>query len=169
MIRTQNLLLKPATLPLLDSIVNDKSRLETLLGVAIPDKWPDYREAYSFSYKLLKADPTILSWWTYLFICPDEKSLVGSGGFKGKPKDGVVEIGYEIAPEFRNRGFATEAARGMVEFAFSNPEVTSVQARTLAEINPSVKILQKLGMKLIGEKVDPDDGPIWLWRLTRLR
>ena len=37
-------------------------------------------------------------------------SLIGLGGFKGAPDHGQVEIGYEIAPGYRLRGLATEAA-----------------------------------------------------------
>ena len=48
---------------------------------------------------------------------------MGSGGFKGNPLGGGVEIGYEIARVFRNRGLATEAVEGMISLAFSFPEI----------------------------------------------
>jgi len=107
-------------------------------------------------------------WPGLFFIHPAMKTLVGSGGFKGGPDDaGVVEIGYEIASEYWNRGFGTEAARGMADIAFSRAEVQVVMAHTLAETNASNRILQKLGMKFVAEIVDPDDGPIWRWHLSR--
>ena len=96
-------------------------------------------------------------------------ALVGSGGFKGGPDpDGVVEIGYEIASEYWNRGFGTQAARGMVDMAFSHAEVQAVMAHTLAEKNASNRILEKLGMQFVTEIVDPNDGPIWRWQVSRL-
>ncbi len=94
--------------------------------------------------------------------------LIGSGGYKGKADDaGVVEIGYGIAPAYRNRGLATEAAQGLVDYAFSQPHIKYVDAHTLAEVNPSTKVLEKIGLKNIESLTDPDEGEIWHWRLER--
>ncbi|MDQ3783354.1 MAG: GNAT family N-acetyltransferase [Actinomycetota bacterium] len=51
------------------------------------------------------------------FLLKDHFSLVGSGGYKGGPRGGIVEVGYEIAPGHQNQGFATEASRGMIDYA----------------------------------------------------
>ena len=55
----------------------------------------------------------------------------------------------------------------MIDHAFTDPAVTMVDAHTLAENNPSVSVLKRLGMEFTGQVDDPDDGPIWHWRLTR--
>jgi RimJ/RimL family protein N-acetyltransferase len=121
-----------------------------------------------YAYEHLKTDPSLLGWWTYLFIHPVDKALVGSGGFKGKADEsGMVEIGYEVAPEYRNRGLATEAAQGLVDYAFSHPHIKSIEAHTLAEANPSTRVLERVGMKYVGKVHDPEEGEIWRWRLTR--
>jgi RimJ/RimL family protein N-acetyltransferase len=70
---------------------------------------------------------------TSLFIQKNEV-LVGNGGFTGSPDEsGTVEIGYEIASEYWNRGFATEVAQGMIDYAFAHEDVKAVIAHTLAE------------------------------------
>jgi ribosomal-protein-alanine N-acetyltransferase len=73
-----------------------------------------------------------------------------------------MEIGYAIVPEYRGRGIATEAAGGLVGWAFSHPEVTAVKAETLPDGHASIRVLEKLGMKFAGatEKV-------LRWRLDR--
>lgn len=81
--------------------------------------------------------------------------------------DGRVEVGYEIAPGFRNQGFATEATRAMVAHAFSQPDVEFVLAHTLPEHNASTKVLEKVGMTLVEAVNDPDDGVVWRWALSR--
>jgi RimJ/RimL family protein N-acetyltransferase len=40
-------------------------------------------------------------------------------------------------------------------------------AHTLADTNPSTKVLEKIGMRKIGTAHDPDEGEVWHWRLTR--
>jgi RimJ/RimL family protein N-acetyltransferase len=93
---------------------------------------------------------------------------VGNGGFKGGPDaDGVVEIGYEIATELWNQGYATEAVRGLIAYAFGQPSVQTVSAHTLAEPNASNAVLQKVGMRFAGAVAEPEFGSIWRWELSR--
>ena len=48
-------------------------------------------------------------------------------------KKGVVEIGYAIAPAYRNRGLATEAAQGLVDYALSQPHIKMVDAHSRSD------------------------------------
>ncbi len=168
MIETENLKLIPCELKHFEAILHDAKRLEGMLGVSIADGWMSFPEAIPHGYENLKADPDVLGWWMYLFMHGADKMLIGLGGFKGRVDEaGMVEIGYEIAPDYRNRGLATEAAQGMVDYAFSQPGIKIVDAHTLAEANPSTSVLEKIGMKNIGTLHDPHDGEIWHWRLER--
>jgi RimJ/RimL family protein N-acetyltransferase len=148
-----------------------RSELAGLLRADIPDDWPEFPEAYRpqnpSSSQTARPSTESIWWGAYLFILKEEAVLVGSGGFKGKPRKASVEIGYEVAPAFRNRGFATEAAKGLIALAFSEPRVHLVRAHTLPERNASTRVLEKCGMSLAGVLDDPDDGPIWHWVLPR--
>jgi len=104
----------------------------------------------------------------HLIVDRSQNRLIGCGGYKGAPDaNGMVEFGYEVAPTCEGRGLATEAAKGFIENAFASPEVTIVDAHTLAEWNASTRILEKCGLTKIAEKNDPEDGNIWQWRLLR--
>ena len=80
-----------------------------------------------------------------------------------------MEIGYEIAPEHRNRGFATEATRAMIDYAFAHADarVAAVVAHTLAETNASNAVLRKAGMSFVAEVDDPEVGKAWRWLISR--
>ena len=93
--------------------------------------------------------------------------LVGSCGFKGRAVNGVVEMGYEVAVDYRGRGLATEMATALMGFALAQDEVTNVLAHTLAIENESCKVLKKIGMQKIDELEDPDDGPVWKWEMRK--
>lgn len=139
-----------------------------MLHVRVPDNWPTFPESMPHGYEMLKSDPSALNWGFHLFIHTIDRMLIGEGGFKGKPDaEGVVEIGYAIVPEYRQRGLATEAARGLADYAFSHPNVNIVQAHTLPEGTASINVLKKLGMKFTGTAHDPDEGEVFQWRVER--
>jgi ribosomal-protein-alanine N-acetyltransferase len=107
------------------------------------------------------ADP-----WTHGFslVQRDTDAVVGMCGFKGPPSaDGVVEIAYGINPDHQGKGYATEAAEALTDFAFRSGEVRRVLAHTLPEPNASTRVLTKCGFRRIGEVIDPEDGLVWRW------
>jgi len=106
--------------------------------------------------------------WVHGFNLMHEDSVsVGLGSFKGPPVDGIVEIAYAIVPEHQGKGYATAAARAMVEFAFGCAEVQMVCAHTLPGGIASQRVLTKSGFRYVGERVDPDDGLVWRFEISR--
>ena len=154
----------------LAAIVHDPVSLGDMLRVSIPEQWPAHPDAYPHALSLLKRKPFLpfSGWWLYLFVNPAMKALVGCGGFKSAPDtDGVVEIGCEIAPAFRNQGYATEAMRGMVGYAFTRPEVRAVDSYSMPVNCVQSELLREVGMTRIAEGTDKVAGKVWNWRITR--
>ncbi|HXH71058.1 MAG TPA: GNAT family N-acetyltransferase [Pyrinomonadaceae bacterium] len=168
MIKTERLNLIPCELEHFEAFERNEKELGEMLDVKFADGWLVFPEVISYSREFLKNNPDAANWWMYFFVHPASRKLVGNGGFKGKPDEaGMVEIGYAVAPVYCGKGLATEAAQGLIDFAFSRPQVKCVQAHTLAEENESVRVLRKVGMKFIKELNDPEDGDIWQWQLKR--
>ncbi len=168
-IETQRLRLIACTKEIAEAVLAGDDAIKALLNVNIATKWTEFGEpAFRFALARLSEQPDEYMWWAYLPIYKADNMLVGSCGFKGAPNDvGMVEIGYEVADSYRNRGLATEFATALIDFAFSHPHVTMVQAHTLAVENPSCMVLQRCGMQKIKTLEDPDDGLIWRWELQR--
>lgn len=94
--------------------------------------------------------------------------LAGNGGFFGPPDgEGVVEIGYSMLPSFREQGLATEAVEGLAGWAFSQPGVKQIRARTMVSGTASRRVLEKSGFALTGETSDPEAGPLAVYTLLR--
>ena len=176
MIETARLKLIPCELKHFEAILQDQPQLAQLLGVTVLDNWFDFPgvagiEAIRFGYDYLKANPDDLGWWTYFFIHVKDNALVGIGGYsgyKGKADEsGMVEIGYAIISAYQCQGLATEAAGGLIDRAFSNKHIRRVEAHTLAEHNPSTRVLEKVGMANVGIDHDQDVGEVWHWSLTK--
>ena len=94
--------------------------------------------------------------------------IVGTCAFKGPPDSrGVVEIAYNVLSGYEGKGYATEGAGALVNYALNDPQVRVVCAHTLRERNASTHVLTKCGFRFSGEVVDPDDGPVWRWEFPR--
>ena len=94
--------------------------------------------------------------------------VIGSAGFKGPPDpEGMVEAAYGIVPTFEGNGYATEALRELVSFAFNDPRVRVIRAHTLPANNASARVLEKNGFSNLGEVIDPEDGRVWRWERTK--
>jgi len=99
---------------------------------------------------------------TRLYVI-DGARVVGSGGVKAPPlPDGEVEIGYGMAPAYRGRGLATEAARALTREALAQG-ARRVSAFTTPDNTASWRLLQRIGYQRDGETIDPDDGLVWRW------
>jgi RimJ/RimL family protein N-acetyltransferase len=108
--------------------------------------------------------------WRFGFFVVHQQTgaAIGMAGFKGPPDaSGTVEIAYGIAPSFEGRGYATEAAAALVLFAFRRAEASLISAHTLPETNGSTRVLTKCGFRHVGTVVDPEDGTVWRWELSR--
>ena len=164
----RQLTLVNGTFELLDAAIEDNARLERLLGATVADGWAGFPESLPGLRSSYRPGTPGSVWGTVLFVLDQPPTLVGLGGYKGGPStEGVVEIGYAIAPAFRGRGLATSAVRQLIQRAFADPAIHAVDAHTLAHPNPSTRVLEKVGLQRIGEHEDPEDGAIWHWRLRR--
>ena len=144
-----------------------RDELAELLGSPLPDGWPEFPEAFDFTAERLSEHPEESDWWMQFFMDAATGRLVGSGGYTGPPAGRQVEIGYEIAPEFRGRGLGVAAAEALVERAFGTGHVDAVIAHTLPGPNASTGVLTSLRFERDGEDQDPEQGVVWRWMLRR--
>jgi RimJ/RimL family protein N-acetyltransferase len=151
----------------LDAALAGDPELAQALGVNVVPGWASFTEALRQTRDAVAVDPSRTEWGTRLFVAGEPAELVGWGGFKGPPDDGVVEVGYEIAESRRNRGLATDAVHAMVAEAAADAGVTSVLAHTLPEQNASTRVLEKAGFAFDGEAEEHGER-VWRWRLARV-
>jgi ribosomal-protein-alanine N-acetyltransferase len=155
-----------AELHLLDAALAGDDALARALGHRVVPGWATFASALEPTRDALAADPGGSAWRARFFVAGDPPELVGWGGFKGPPRDGVVELGYEIAEARRERGLATAATRAMLGEAFADRRVTTVIAHTLPERNASTRVLEKAGFRCDGE--DRENGEL-VWRFSLAR
>jgi RimJ/RimL family protein N-acetyltransferase len=76
-------------------------------------------------------------------------ALVGDVGMSPADEPDVIKVGYTMAPEFQGRGYATEAVAALVDFAFDTLGANVVRAYASAENTPSIRVAEKVGMRLV--------------------
>jgi RimJ/RimL family protein N-acetyltransferase len=84
-------------------------------------------------------------------VLRDTGQLIGNCGIR-KASVGAHEadIGYELAPDHWGHGYATEAARAMVAFGFTELHLHRISAWCIADNIGSVHVLEKAGLWLEG-------------------
>lgn len=82
---------------------------------------------------------------------PGSGRLIGNCGIRRKPEnDHEADIGYEVAPEHWDQGYATEAALAMLDFGFRELGLHRISSWCIADNSASVKVLEKAGLRLEG-------------------
>lgn len=87
----------------------------------------------------------------HLAIALPNGPLAGMIGFgQLSVTDRVAGLGYWIAPAFRRRGYATEAARAMCDVGFRVLRLHRIEASALARNRASLRVLQRAGLQREG-------------------
>lgn len=81
----------------------------------------------------------------------DEKKLIGTCGFVNIDTDNrKAEIGYVLNPSYQGNGYAIEAVKAVIDYAYNVLNLNRVEARVMEGNTSSVKLLEKIGMTFEG-------------------
>lgn len=80
----------------------------------------------------------------------EDKYLIGAISLGLNKKFNHGELAYWIGREYRNQGYCTEAAKGMVRYGFEEMKLNRIFARYLDKNPASGKVMSKIGMKYEG-------------------
>lgn len=112
----------------------------------------DLKQAYTEMLTGCRNNPDQKLWYTaWKILLRSDGTEIGDAGFKGGPIRGAVEIGYGIEDAFRGKGYMTEAAGALVEWAFGQNGVYVVHAQTEEGNAASRRVLEKLDFKPNGQ------------------
>ena len=132
--RTPRTEVRPVTADAAAALLESDAAFRDRFGLDVAEGYLAFPEALPATLEALRSG-TPPEWFSYLVVDPDQTVVVGLGGFTGPPSDGVVEIGYSVAPAHRGRGHATEAVRLWMDLA-ARAGVSRVRAHTLPEGGP---------------------------------
>jgi ribosomal-protein-alanine N-acetyltransferase len=69
-------------------------------------------------------------------------------------------------PQFEGRGYATEAVRAMIEWAFHQPGVRLVRALAPVWNTPALRVAENVGMRPVATGEDDDVGEVLVYAVS---
>lgn len=86
----------------------------------------------------------------------ENDKLIGGCGYDIKcetPAGKIVHMGWFIMPEYQNKGYVTEAAKKVLEFAFLHDNCVRVETGCYKDNIPTQKVMIKAGFRKEAEKI----------------
>ena len=154
---TENLRLVPCSVEMLQSLIDEAIDLTELIGAQVPEGWPaeELKEVAPYFIKILTESPDMKGRLCWFIVEKEQNVIIGSIGFKAKlDKNGTIEIGFGIDSAFRQKGYATEAVREIINWAFSRDDIQKVVAECEPDNKPSARVFEKAGMQKTGIEGD---------------
>jgi RimJ/RimL family protein N-acetyltransferase len=103
-----------------------------------------------------------LGYSSYILIRKLEKDKIGICGLYDRKGLEGIDIGFALMPEYEGKGYAFEAINQLIHIAFSEFGINELKAITTKDNLSSQKLLEKLGLRLMGTTKLPDDDKIFL-------
>jgi RimJ/RimL family protein N-acetyltransferase len=161
--------------PFIEALLGGR-RLEAarLVGAVLPDGWPDAHDERFLRMRLeqMQRESESRQWLVRAIVLREDGAVVGHAGFHGPPgvnaraKPDALEVGYTIFPPYRDRGYATEAARALIGWARDVQGIRGFFASVDPANEQSLAIVRKLGFVHQGERWDDEDGLELVFELT---
>jgi len=92
--------------------------------------------------------------WPFLIIRRGDNALMGSMDLSLESRRGVGTLGYWLGEDFWGLGYATEAARAVIQFAFEVLRLAEVTAHSLPDNERSIRVLEKAGLRHVDRRVE---------------
>lgn len=121
-------------------------------------------------YIQLKMLPQLqeLGFSSYTLITKAEGYKIGTCGLYNRNGVDGIDIGFGLLPQYEGKGFAFEAANKIKNMAFTEFGLKTISAITTKTNIGSQKLLEKLGLKLIGTtKIPNDNKELLLYKIEK--
>lgn len=116
------------------------------------DEILEHQEKYGFSY-----------WGVFL---KDTKEFIGQCGLYHN-YDMSLNFCYGFLEEFQHKGYASEACSAILNYVFENFGFQYITAMSHIDNKSSMKLLNKLGFRKLGEKILHSGTNVFLYSLAK--
>jgi [ribosomal protein S5]-alanine N-acetyltransferase len=170
LVHTARLDLTPLSAEAIDALLaGDSARLHHVTGARFRDPAPPpyMADALPVVRERLRTHPSDAEWWNWLIVERETGEAIGSVAFAGPVNaEGAVLVGYAMYAEQEGHGYATEAVKAMVAWAFAQPGVREVRALAPVWNTPALRVAENVGMRPVASQEDDDVGEVLLYAVT---
>ena len=146
-IQTERLLIRPfreSDAPVYAEIVSDPD----VMKYTIEGEPQSFDSAKEYILRCIRSYET-RGYSRYAVVLQAENDLIGFCGFMDD--NGELEFGWRYGKSYWGRGYATEAAMAVLDYAVQNRVVPQIVCLCESENVASIRVVEKLGMKLVGQ------------------
>ncbi len=104
---------------------------------------PLKEEAYTRDY--IKYQYRFFEYGIWMIVDKDSRQIIGRAGLCNREGYEDVELGYVIAPKYRNSGYAYEVCTGILDYARDYMKLNNINAFVREDNLKSINLLNKLG------------------------
>lgn len=151
------------------SLSGELGRAAALVSFTLVPDWPgESARILRHWIDALRDDPAREPWMARAIVRRSDGLMVGRVGFHDRPGApdleqwapgaNAIEIGYTVFAAQRGEGYATEAAAGLMDWAWARHGIDCFIASVRPDNTPSLRVIAKLGFHRIGARVDEVDG-----------
>ena len=132
-------------IPSLVKYANNRKISDQVLNIPFPYSEPNAVHRISYVVQGFKKRNR------YIFTISPKETLefIGEISLHLEQSNKRAELGYWLGEPFWGKGFTTEAARRVLQFAFDSLDIDSVYATNHINNITSAKVLTNVGMKLV--------------------
>lgn len=146
-LETERLIVREITVDDLDALyqIYSDELIQKFVGSLYED--PEEEKAYLEQYI-----ETVYPFFGYGMWIIQEKTtahVVGRAGFNFRDSYDGMELGYLIGKESRNKGYATEVCRGILDYVKREFHPKEIRALTTKDNDSSKKVLEKIGFHYV--------------------
>ena len=148
------------------SIRGDLETASHFIGLDIPTEWLEAKWLMEMRLIKMRENPDLEPWLLRAVGLRETKTMIGFIGFHTLPgadylnsyAPGSVEFGYTIFPDYRGKGYASEAAGALMNWATREHGVKRFVVSISPTNEPSLRVAQKFGFRKVGSFTDPEEG-----------
>lgn len=148
------------------SLNDDLETASSFIGLDVPSDWLEAKWLMEMRLDKMLGNPALEPWLLRAIGLRETKTMIGFIGFHTLPgadylnpyAPGSVEFGYTIFPNYRGKGYASEAAQALMDWAIREKGVTRFVISISPTNGPSLSIAQKFGFRKVGTFTDPEEG-----------
>lgn len=170
-LETERLSLRPVTLAIVQALLDDDAAaFRREIGADYPENAPlpplmdDFLEYLLVWMQEHPAEEA----WTWFGIDRARSAAVVSGGLGLGPDSGrVAMLGYSTYPSEEGRGYASEFAMALVQWALEQGGLSSVEATIPPDHLASIRVAERAGLTRRGTAVDAEVGEVLVYGRDR--
>ena len=120
--------------------------------------WTWENQEKFYKSKVLKADNNDVFVWS-IFLKPEYtnngyEEAIGQISAQESGKDITIrDVGWYMNPIYQGKGYATEAAKAMIDYMFKEVEINGISSTAVKDNIASCRIFEKLGFTKVGEEI----------------